>query len=59
VNWRSHEKRHKPEQTVNLLRRVEIEVANGNTTPEACRNGRITAQAHYRLSMESGGLKLG
>lgn len=32
-------KRYKPEQIVNLLRQIEIEIANGKTTPQACRKG--------------------
>ncbi len=26
-------KRYKPDQIVNLLRRIEVEIANGKTTP--------------------------
>jgi hypothetical protein len=29
-------KRYKPEQIVTLLRQVEVEIANGKTTPHAC-----------------------
>ncbi|MGD0227753.1 MAG: hypothetical protein ABSF71_36030 [Terriglobia bacterium] len=29
-------KKYKPEQIVNLLRQIEVEVANGKTTPQAC-----------------------
>lgn len=28
-------KRYKPEQIVNLLRKIEVEIANGKTTPQA------------------------
>ena len=51
-------KRYKPEQIVNLLRQIEVEVANGKTTPQACRDGGITAQTYYRWRKEFGGLKL-
>jgi transposase-like protein len=51
-------KRYKPEQIVNLLRQSEVEVANGKTTPQACRDAEITAQTHYRWRKEFGGLKL-
>jgi putative transposase len=51
-------KRYKPEQIVNLLRQVEVEVANGKTTPQACRDAEITAQTYYRWRKECGGLKL-
>src|ERR1035437_4979563 len=29
--------RYKPEQMVNLLRKIEVEIANGKTTPQAAR----------------------
>jgi len=51
-------KRFKPEQIVNLLRQIEVEVANGKTTPQACRDAEITAQTHYRWRKEFGVLKL-
>ena len=51
-------KRYKPEQIVNLLRQIEVEVANGKTTPQACRDAAITAQTYYRWRKEFGGLKL-
>ena len=51
-------KRFKPEQIVNLLRQVEVEIANGKTTPQACRDAAITAQTYYRWRKEFGGLKL-
>ena len=51
-------KRFKPEQIVNLLRQIEVEVANGKTTPQACRDAEITAQTYYRWRKEFGGLKL-
>lgn len=30
-------KRWKPEQIVSLLRKIEVEIASGKTTPQACR----------------------
>jgi putative transposase len=51
-------KRFKPEQIVNLLRQIEVEIANGKTTPQACRDTEITAQTYYRWRKEFGGLKL-
>jgi putative transposase len=30
-------KKHKPEQIVALLRQLEVEIANGKTTSEACK----------------------
>ena len=51
-------KKHKPEQIVALLRQVEVGIANGNTTPQACKEAEITAQTYYRWRKEFGGLKL-
>ena len=51
-------KRYKPEQVVNLLRQIEVETANGKTTPQACRDAQITMQTYYRWRKEFGGLKL-
>jgi hypothetical protein len=30
-------KKLKPEQIVSLLRQIEVEMANGKTTPQACK----------------------
>jgi len=51
-------KRYKPEQTVTLLRQIEVEIANGKTTPQACKEAEITQQTYYRWRKEFGGLKL-
>ena len=51
-------KKHKPEQIVTLLRQVEVELANGKSTPQACKEAEITAQTYYRWRKEFGGLKL-
>ncbi len=51
-------KRYKAEQIVNLLRQIEVAVANGKTTPQACRDAEITAQTYYRWRKEFGGLKV-
>ena len=51
-------KKHKPEQIVTLLRQVEVEIANGKSTPQACKEAEITAQTYYRWRKEFGGLKL-
>ena len=51
-------KRYKPEQVVNLLRQIEVEIANGKTTPQACRDAQITVQTYYRWRKEFGWLKL-
>ena len=51
-------KRYKAEQIVTLLRQIEVEIANGKTPPQACRDAQITVQTYYRWRKEYGGLKL-
>ena len=41
-----------------LLRQIEVAMAQGKTTPHACRDAGITAQTYYRWRKEYGGLKL-
>ena len=51
-------KRYKAEQIVTLLRQIEVGIANGKTTPQACKEAEITVQTYYRWRKEYGGLKL-
>ena len=51
-------KRFKAEQIVTLLRQIEVELANGKTTPQACKEAEMTVQTYYRWRKEYGGLKL-
>ena len=51
-------KRYKAEQIVTLLRQIEVGIANGETTPQACKEVEITVQTYYRWRKEYGGLKL-
>jgi putative transposase len=51
-------KRYKAEQIVNLLRQIEVEIANGKSTPQAYKEAEITVQTFYRWRKEYGGLKL-
>jgi len=51
-------KKHKPERIVSLLRQIEVEMANGKTTPQACKEAKIAVQMFYRWRKEFGGLKL-
>ena len=51
-------RKYKPEQIVTLLRQVEVGLANGKSTPQACKEAEITAQTYYRWRKEFGGLKL-
>ena len=41
-------KKHTPEQIVNVLRQIEVAIANGKTTPAACKEAGFTEQAYYR-----------
>jgi transposase-like protein len=50
-------KKHSPEEIVNLLRQIEVGIANGKTHPVACREAGITEQTYYRWRKECGGLK--
>ena len=51
-------KKHTPDQIVSLLRQIEVAVANGKTTPLACRDNGITEQTYYRWRKEYGGLQV-
>jgi putative transposase len=51
-------KRVKPEQVVMLLRQIEVAVANGKATSQACKDAEVTEQTYYRWRKEYGGLKL-
>jgi transposase-like protein len=50
--------RYKPEQIVTMLRQIEVGVANGKTTPQACKEAEIAVQTFYRWRKEYGGLKM-
>jgi putative transposase len=51
-------RKYKPEQIGTLLRQVEVELATGETTPQACKGAEITVQPYYPWRKEFGGLKL-
>ena len=51
-------KTYKPEEIVNVLRQVEVAVANGKPTPQACKEAGIAEQTYYRWRKEYGGLKV-
>jgi|GEM_PF-806336 len=51
-------KKHTAEQIVNLLRQVEVGVANGKTLPQACKEAEIVEQRYYRWRKEYGGVKV-
>ena len=41
-------KKYQPEQVVNLLRQIEVAVANGKTTALACKEAGIVEQTYFR-----------
>ena len=51
-------KKHSAEQVVNLLRQIEVGVANGRTTVQACKEAGIVEQTYYRWRKEYGGLQV-
>ena len=50
--------RYKPEQIITVLRQIEVGVANGKSTPQACKEAEIHTQTYYRWRKEYGGLKV-
>jgi putative transposase len=50
--------RYKPEQIVTVLRQIEVQIANGKTAPQACKEAGIHTQTYYRWRKEYGGLKV-
>ena len=50
-------KRATPEQIIGKLREVEIVLAQGSSTAEACRRIAVSVQTYYRWRKEYGGLK--
>ncbi len=51
-------KRYKAEQIVTTLRPIEVGIAKGKLTRQACKEAEITLQTFYRRRKEYGGLKL-
>jgi putative transposase len=51
-------KKQSAEQIVNLLRQVEVGVANGKTLPQACKEVEMVEQTYSRWRKEYGGLKV-
>jgi transposase-like protein len=47
-----------PEQIVAVLRQIEVAIAQGKTTPIACREAGISDVSYYRWRKEYGGLQL-
>ena len=51
-------KKYTPEQIVNMLRQIEVGIANGKTHSIECREVGITEQTYYRWRKEYGWLKV-
>ena len=51
-------KKYQPEQVVNLLRQIEVAVANGKTTALACKEAGIVEQTYFRWRKEYAGLQV-
>jgi len=51
-------RKYTAEEIVTVLRQVEVAVANGMQTAQACRESGIAEQTYYRWRKEYGGLKL-
>ena len=51
-------KKYQPDQVVNLLRQIEVAVANGKTTALACKEAGIVEQTYFRWRKECGGLQV-
>lgn len=49
-------KEYSPEQIVTLLRKVEVDVGQGQSVAAACRKQGFTEQTFYRWRREYGGL---
>ena len=51
-------KKYQPEQVVNLVREIEVAVANGKTTALACKETGIVEPPYFRWRKEYGGLQV-
>ena len=43
---------------MNLLRQIEVSVANGKTTAQACKEAEIVERTYFRWRKEYGGLQI-
>ena len=50
--------KYKPEQIVTVLRQIEVQMANGKTAPQACKEAGIHTRTYYRWRKEYGGMKV-
>ena len=52
------QKRFTSEQIIAKLREAEVEIARGQSVPQACRKIGVTEQTYYRWRKAYGGLRL-
>jgi putative transposase len=52
------QKRHSPEEIIQKLRRAEVEIGQGSTVAQACKQIEVTEHTYYRWRSEYGGLRL-
>jgi transposase-like protein len=52
------QKRHAPKEIIQKLRRAEVEIAQGATVAQACKQIEVTEHTYYRWRSEYGGLRL-
>ncbi|MBX9580283.1 MAG: IS3 family transposase [Gemmataceae bacterium] len=50
-------KHRTPEQIIHLLRQAEVELAGGQSVPQACRKLGVSEQTYYRWRKEYGGIR--
>jgi putative transposase len=51
-------KRHTAEQIINKLSQAEVEIANGATVAQVCKQIGVTEQTYYRWRAEYGGMRV-
>jgi transposase-like protein len=50
-------KKHTPEQIINKLREADVELANGTTVEQVCKQLEVSEQTYYRWRNQFGGMK--
>lgn len=50
------QKRHRTDQIIEKLRRVDVELGKGQKVPEVCKLLEITEQTYYRWRQKYGGM---
>lgn len=50
-------KKHTPEQIISKLRQADVELANGATVEQVCKQIEVSEQTYYRWRNQFGGMK--